>query len=452
MVLRHFNLREQPFGVTPDPRYLYAGSTHREALASLLYGIESGLGFVTLTANPGMGKTTLLFEALRRMKGTARTVFLFQTIATPFDLVRALLIDLGIKETRGTLVELQTLLNEVLVEQAATGQRLIVVIDEAQNLDDSVLEAVRMLSNFETASKKLMHIILSGQLQLADKLARPQLLQLRQRVSIFAYLDPLSSKETGEYIQHRLRVAGHSSNESIFSAPAMTLIARESQGIPRNINNICFNALTLACALQRKTIDAEMIREVLGDLNFQSTSMYESARDNESTSKTQTVHSRTISRPKLSRGSLGVISLTCCAIVALFGWLIQQDYRVHSLDNTVAASANAVPTLPTVVSSTREDATKGEAVAPSSVSIGVASGIHAETAVESPRANAGMRFVPVREGQSLSSICAQRFGQCRPEVLREIIKINPSITDPNHIVSGQKVAIPASFPNSTDNR
>src|SRR6202035_1854773 len=104
MVLGYFKLREQPFGVTPDPRYLYASSTHREALASLLYGIESGLGFITLTANPGMGKTTLLFEALRRMKGTVRTVFLFQTIATPFDLVRALLIDLGIKETRGTLV------------------------------------------------------------------------------------------------------------------------------------------------------------------------------------------------------------------------------------------------------------------------------------------------------------------------------------------------------------
>jgi len=105
MVLRHFNLREQPFGVTPDPRYLYASSTHREALASLLYGVESGLGFVALTANPGMGKTTLLFEALRRMQEAARTVFLFQTIDTPIDLVRALLIDLGIKEVQGKQYE-----------------------------------------------------------------------------------------------------------------------------------------------------------------------------------------------------------------------------------------------------------------------------------------------------------------------------------------------------------
>src|ERR1700678_3585255 len=218
MVLRYFKLREQPFGVTPDTRYLYASATHREALASLLYGVESGLGFVTLTANPGMGKTTLLFEALRRVQETAKTVFLFQTIATPLDLVRALLIDLGVKDTQGTLVELQTQLNEVLVSQSATGKRLVVAIDEAQNLDLSVLEAVRMLSNFETARQKLMQIILSGQLQLAEKLAQPELLQLRQRVSIFAHLKPLSAVETEAYIQHRLRVAGCSTDEPVFTS------------------------------------------------------------------------------------------------------------------------------------------------------------------------------------------------------------------------------------------
>jgi len=143
-------LREQPFGVSPDPRYLYASATHREALASLLYAVDSGLGFVTLTAKPGMGKTTLLFEVLRRVRETARTVFLFQTISTPIDLVRALLIDLGAKDTHGSLVEMQAQLNEFLVKQSATGKRLVVVVDEAQNLDGSVLEAVRMLSNFET--------------------------------------------------------------------------------------------------------------------------------------------------------------------------------------------------------------------------------------------------------------------------------------------------------------
>jgi general secretion pathway protein A len=341
MVPRHFNLREQPFGVTPDPRYLYASSTHREALASLLYGVESGLGFVALTANPGMGKTTLLFEALRRMQETARTVFLFQTIATPIDLVRALLIDLGIKEVQGTLVELQTRLNEVLVEQATTGKRLIVVIDEAQNLDESVLEAVRMLSNFETARQKLMHIILAGQLQLADKLAQPQLLQLRQRISIFAHLEALSSVETAAYIQHRLRVAGHYSDESIFTSSALSLIAQASQGIPRNINNICFNSLTLGCALQRKTIDVDMIREVLTDLDFHSKSTPPEAPEEVLREAINTSRSRTTSRPKLSKIKVVVIPLAVCAIVALFAWLILQDYHALTGDTAVAANSNA---------------------------------------------------------------------------------------------------------------
>jgi general secretion pathway protein A len=270
MVLRHFNLREQPFGVTPDPRYLYSSGTHREALSALLYGIESGLGFVVLTANPGMGKTTLVFEVLRRLNETAKTVFLFQTISTPDDLFRALLIDLGIENPQGTLVDHQTQLNRILVSQSATGKRLVIFVDEAQNLDHPVLEAVRMLSNFETGHKKLMHIVLSGQLQLAERLIAPELMQLRQRISIFAHLTPLSIAETADYIHHRLKIAGWNSDRRLFTPAATAMIAQESQGIPRNINNICFNALSVACALKRTAIECDVIREVLADLDIRS--------------------------------------------------------------------------------------------------------------------------------------------------------------------------------------
>jgi len=452
MVLRHFNLREQPFGVTPDPRYLYASSTHREALASLLYGVESGLGFVALTANPGMGKTTLLFEALRRMQETARTVFLFQTIATPIDLVRALLIDLGIKEVQGTLVELQTRLNDVLVEQAATGKRLIVVIDEAQNLDESVLEAVRMLSNFETARQKLMHIILAGQLQLADKLAQPQLLQLRQRISIFAHLEALSASETAAYIQHRLRVAGHYSDESLFTPTALSLIAQASEGIPRNINNICFNALTLGCALQRKTIEVELIREVLTDLNFQSKSTPAATPEDELREVMNSAHSRTTNRPKLSKVKAIAIPLAVCAIVALFTWLILHDFHALSADTTVAANSNVTTTPPVAPAITRTVAPIAIPAESSSVVNSAASEERLKKSDATSRSYSGTKLVPVRAGQSLYSICEQSFGKCGPELLREIIRINPSIEDPDHIVSGQKVAIPVLFPNSADNK
>jgi general secretion pathway protein A len=267
MVSQHFKLREQPFGVTPDPKYLYASASHREALASLLYGLQSGLGFVSLIAKPGMGKTTLLFDVLRRLRDTRTTVFLFQTIATPVDLLRAILIDLGTKDVRESLVDLQTQLNKVLLNQCAAHKSVVVVIDEAQNLNDSVLETVRMLSNFETASHKLMQIILAGQPQLAEKLMTPNLLQLRQRISIFAHLTPLSMTETAAYILHRLRFAGLETEASIFTPSAVALIARHSEGIPRNINNLCFNSMSLAFALKRTEIDSEIVDEVISDLN-----------------------------------------------------------------------------------------------------------------------------------------------------------------------------------------
>ena len=209
MVLDFYKLREQPFGVTPDSRYLFLSASHQEALASLLYGIEAGRGFIAMIARPGMGKTTLLFHALNQLRSKATTIFLFQTISTPVDLLRGILTDLGVREMPGSLGQMQSRLNELLVEQARLGKRVVVVIDEAQNLDDSVLELVRMLSNFETSREKLIQIILSGQPQLAEKIASPDLVQLRQRISMFARLDPFSSEATELYIDHRLQAAGY---------------------------------------------------------------------------------------------------------------------------------------------------------------------------------------------------------------------------------------------------
>ncbi len=269
LLLNYFNLRDQPFGVTPDPRYLFLTETHREALEGLLYGIHSGLGFIALTAEPGMGKTTLLRVALNRLGNTAKTVFLFQTITNPTELFRALLIDLGEKDPPGTLIDLEVRLNEILLRHNEGGRRVVVVLDEAQNLDDSVLEAIRMLSNFETSSHKLLQVILCGQHQLADRLATRELVQLRQRISIFATLKPLTRLQTGDYIKHRLKVAGYENSTPLFTPEAVSLIAHYSDGIPRNINNICFNSFSTGCASGKKVIDAEVVREVLVDLGLE---------------------------------------------------------------------------------------------------------------------------------------------------------------------------------------
>jgi general secretion pathway protein A len=317
MILDYYRLREQPFGATPDSRYLFASETHREALASLLYGVGAGRGFVALIAMPGMGKTTLLFESMRQLRASTKTVFLFQTISSPLEFLSALLADLGVEEINENLMELQAKLNAILVDQARRGERLVVVIDEAQNLDDSVLEFARMLSNFETEQQKLVQIILSGQPQLAVKLASPQLMQLRQRISMIAYLKPLSTEETRLYVAHRLRVAGYKSDKPLFTSAALQLIAQHSKGIPRNINNLCFNALSLGCAMKRNMIDAGVIKEVISDLDLDPSKFLEPQ-----------VHKRNLDlskfAPILRRSFGGWIPMLgfAGALLFVFGWIL----------------------------------------------------------------------------------------------------------------------------------
>jgi type II secretory pathway predicted ATPase ExeA/phage tail protein X len=267
MFLDFYKLREQPFGVTPDPRFLYFGATHREALASLLYAIESKRGFSALVAEPGMGKTSLLFRMLESLHNTARTAFLFQTEGDSRELLRSMLHDLGINVTSQDPVVLHEALNEGLLQELHAGRQVVVVIDEAQNLDEKVLETVRLLSNFETSTQKLMHIVLAGQPGLATKLSESRMTQLRQRVSNLIRLEPFRREETVQYIEHRLRAAGHD-GPSIFSADALDTIARVSQGIPRNINSLCFQALSIGFATQSRLIGGEILREVAGDLDF----------------------------------------------------------------------------------------------------------------------------------------------------------------------------------------
>jgi general secretion pathway protein A len=264
--LDFYGLNEQPFGVTPDLRFLYLGSKHRQALDALNYGTELNRGFLTLIAKPGMGKTSLLFHYLEGLGDNARTVFLFQTDGNSTELMRYLLADLGLDGKGMDLPEMRALLSQVLMSEMLAKRRFVLVIDEAQNLSEDVLESIRLLSNFETPWMKLMHIVLAGQPQLADRLAGPSMAQLRQRVSFAIRIEPFTRDEVDLYIDHRLWVAGYK-GLPLFGLGARMLIAERSEGIPRNINNICFCAMSLAWALKQKTIGREMMRDVLADLD-----------------------------------------------------------------------------------------------------------------------------------------------------------------------------------------
>jgi general secretion pathway protein A len=262
MFLEYFGLREQPFGVTPDPKYIFWSPAHREALASLYYGIESDRGFTVLISGPGTGKTTLLFHLLEYMRSYARVVFLFQAQCSPDEFLRQLLIELGYDVQNEDTAALNMRLNDILTQEARSKRRFVVFVDEAQNLQESVLELIRLISNFGMRQNKLFQIVLSGQPELTRKLARPELAQLRQRVSIVARLKRLTAAETADYIRHRLKVAGYQ-GEGLFTAKATALIARHSAGNPRCINNLCFNALSVAFARHRKQIEPDVVREAV---------------------------------------------------------------------------------------------------------------------------------------------------------------------------------------------
>ena len=267
MYLNYYGLREQPFGVTPDLRYLYFSPGHQEALASLYYGLETGRGFLLLVAKPGMGKTTLLMQLLEQLRGSAHTVFLFQTQCTSRELLRYVLVDLGVKTPERDLVDMHEQLKEALLDAWRSGKRLVLIIDEAQGLEDAALELVRLLSNFETSHSKLMQIVLAGQPTLSSRLGHYTLDPLRQRVSIISRLKSFGIAETNKYVEHRLRVAGHV-GKPLFTQGALELLTTQSHGIPRIINNLCFNALSLGYAEQQRTIDRSIMARVAADLDL----------------------------------------------------------------------------------------------------------------------------------------------------------------------------------------
>ncbi|MCC7300413.1 MAG: AAA family ATPase [Verrucomicrobia bacterium] len=267
MYLNFFQLNEFPFNVTPDPRFLFFSDRHREAFDSLLYGVEHRKGFIVLTGEVGCGKTTICRSVLNNLPGTTRSAFILNPSLTAAQLVRSILVDLGL-EAKGQdkLVHI-TQLNRFLLQCLEKGENVAVIIDESQNLDPQLMEQVRMLSNLETDQHKLMQIILSGQPELKERLKQPELRQLRQRVMVHCDLAPLSVVETALYIQHRLNVAGSVDPAQVFNSAAIQRIHQCSQGIPRQINTVCDRSLLSAYVRHDRQVTPLDVQNALSELN-----------------------------------------------------------------------------------------------------------------------------------------------------------------------------------------
>lgn len=325
MYTSFFGLSEKPFAITPDPRYLYMSERHAEALAHLLYGITEAGGFIQLTGEVGTGKTTVVRSLLERMPGHADVAVMLNPQLTPLQFVLTICEELGIfvrDEDAASIKDLVDILNKRLLEAHAKGRRVVVIVDEAQNLSPETLEQVRLLTNLETASHKLLQIILIGQPELREVLDRVELRQLAQRVTGRYHLNPLSKTETASYVNHRLKVAG--GNGEIFTAAALREVHRLSTGIPRIINVISDRALLGAFTQENHRVGPSLIRNAAGE-----------------------VYGRSFSPPWIK--ALAGVSATAAVAVLAFGiWQLTRSGDAPQPVATVAAATAATVPEPQV--------------------------------------------------------------------------------------------------------
>lgn len=270
MYLEYYGLKEPPFDITPNPRFLYFSAKHREALNHLLYGIRERKGFVQLTGEIGAGKTTLCRAMLEQLGDRFATALILNPVLDADQLMKAIAMEFGLNVKGMDRLEAVAALNEFLLGQVEQGRDAVLIIDEAQDLTNALLEQVRLLSNLETDDRKLLQIVLMGQPELRGRLDDPSLRQLRQRISVRYHLRPLRRGELNQYIHHRLQVSG-AQGAPYFTAAAIWRVYRYTQGIPRLINTLCDKCLLAAYVQERDEIDYRLvglaIRELEGDID-----------------------------------------------------------------------------------------------------------------------------------------------------------------------------------------
>lgn len=267
MYQNYFGFREPPFTLTPDPEFLFLSRCHQEAYAHLLYALESKAGFIELSGEVGTGKTTIIRTLLTQLAPEAyRCALIFNPALSPLGLLQEINREFGIFSASSNTRELHQALNEFLLRESRDNRTVVLVIDEAQNLSQEVLEQVRLISNLETEKEKLIQIVLVGQPELRDLLAREDLRQLKQRITVRYHLDRMDEGDIHAYIRHRIRVAADGKEPVAFSAAAVKMIARSSKGLPRLINSICDRALLLGYTKDAREISASMAAVAIADL------------------------------------------------------------------------------------------------------------------------------------------------------------------------------------------
>jgi len=461
MYTKFYEFSEKPFNITPDPKFLYLTPSHREALASMIYGIKERRGFISITGEVGTGKTTLIYTLLNNLDEKINTVLIYQTNITFEQLLKNILFELDIRIGDEDKTSLLHKLNDYLIQKLSQEETLTVIIDEAQNLPKDVMEELRILSNLETSKSKLLQILLVGQPELEVKLNSEDLRQLKQRIGIRRQIRPLSDEESEKYIDYRLKLVGSSSSK-VFDSEAISLISRYAKGIPRTINILCDNAFLIGYSTSKKKINAHIIKEVISDME---SSIVEEPIE----PKSQVAHLPHPSTPKIiplyNKVALLILSLLCIGLLVLLGreflqgtvpqaddityershyaMKLEEDKRIkeeHSMSSfTSTVSLSEVKTDPLSDGAIQTPPIKTDSV--STKSLQTVS--HLSTSSTSLEAENNIeRIITVKKGNCISYLALKYYHMTNETIVDLILKENPEITNAHLIHINQLIKIP----------
>ena len=397
MYLNFFDLKKEPFQITPDPAFLYLSPGHKEALASIIYGVEKKKGFVLIIGAVGVGKTTILRAYLEKTEKESLTkIYIFNSNISYSSLLKQIFRELGVAPKSDEISEMVNQLHQALIEQYRQGRNVLLLIDEAQNMPIDTLENLRMLSNLETATEKLIQIVFSAQPEFEKTLNLDELRQLKQRIAVKAVIQPLTREEGLTYIRHRLSTAADKESV-IFTNCALRELVRVSRGIPRVINVLCDNSLISAFGYGKRKVDIWVVREIVRDFGMQST--------------------------LFARWRWGVVAVMVLALIATGSLLRMKHTVVASQAKGVTTSKAAkIPVRAPAQSESEPEQTEPEQTEPVS-----------ET---------GQVDRVIVKGDTLAKLIKDVYGYVDTKMIRMVKKANPEIENENVIREGGRIVFP----------